>query len=85
MIVLSASMPISPQGAGVMEFFAVLLTRPQGATVAQAFALALSLRVVQMLWNLTGGLVVLRGGYSQPAEVDGDENVLPASPASAAA
>ena len=84
-IVLSASMPISPQGAGVMEFFAVLLTRPQGATVAQAFALALSIRVVQMLWNLTGGLVVLRGGYSQPAEVDGDESVLPASPVSAAA
>ena len=84
-IVLSASMPISPQGAGVMEFFAVLLTRPQGATVAQAFALALSIRVVQMLWNLTGGLVVLRGGYGQPAGIDGDESVLPESPVSAAA
>lgn len=66
-IVLAASMPISPQGAGVMEFFAVLLTRPQGATVAEAFALALSIRVVQILWNLTGGLFVLRGGYGQPA------------------
>jgi uncharacterized protein (TIRG00374 family) len=68
MIVLSASMPISPQGAGVMEFFAVLLLRPQGATVAQAFALALCIRAVQILWNLTGGLVVLRGGYGQPQE-----------------
>ena len=66
-IVLSASMPISPQGAGVMEFFAITLTRPQGATVAQAFALALCIRVVQILWNLTGGLLVLRGGYGQPA------------------
>lgn len=84
-IVLSASVPISPQGAGVMEFFAVLLTRPQGATVAQAFALALSIRVVQILWNLTGGILVLRGGYSAPAEVDGDESVLPESPVSAAA
>lgn len=69
-IVLSASMPISPQGAGVMEFFAVLLTKPQGATVAQAFALALSIRVVQILWNLTGGIFVLRGGFSQPQTTD---------------
>ena len=67
-IVLSASLPISPQGAGVMEFFAVLLTQPQGATVSQAFALALSIRAVQMLWNLTGGIFVLRGGYSAPPE-----------------
>jgi uncharacterized protein (TIRG00374 family) len=67
-MVLSASLPISPQGAGVMEFFAVLLTQPQGATVSQAFALALSIRAVQMLWNLTGGIFVLRGGYSAPAE-----------------
>lgn len=66
-MVLSASIPISPQGAGVMEFFAVLLTQPQGATVSQAFALALSIRAVQMLWNLTGGIFVLRGGYSAPA------------------
>src|SRR6185437_2616597 len=29
-IVLSGSIPISPQGAGVMEAFAVLLTRRQG-------------------------------------------------------
>ncbi len=81
-IVLSGSIPISPQGAGVMEFFAVLLTRPQGATVAQAFALALCIRAVHILWNLTGGIFVLRGGYSQPAESDidaeepeSDENV----------
>ncbi len=73
-IVLSASMPISPQGAGVMEFFAVLLTRPQGATVAQAFALALCIRVVQILWNLTGGIFVLKGGYSG---TDGGKGTMP--------
>ena len=67
MIVLAASIPISPQGAGVMEFFAVLLLAPQGATVAQAFALALCIRAVQVLWNLSGGVFVLRGGYGQPA------------------
>ena len=65
-IILAASMPVSPQGAGVMEFFAVTLTRPQGATVAEAFALALCIRAVQILWNLTGGLLVLRGGYGTP-------------------
>ena len=65
-IVLSASIPISPQGAGVMEAFAILLTQPQGATVSQGLALALSIRAVQILWNLTGGIFVLRGGYSAP-------------------
>ncbi|MEL7238749.1 MAG: lysylphosphatidylglycerol synthase domain-containing protein, partial [Planctomycetota bacterium] len=88
-IVLSASMPISPQGAGVMEFFAVLLTKPQGATVSQAFALALSIRVVQILWNLTGGIFVFRGGYSEPAnlddEDDDDDTPLPQSAVPAAA
>ncbi len=74
-IVLAASIPISPQGAGVMEFFAVLLTKPQGATVAQAFALALCIRVVQILWNLTGGFFVLRGGFSQPTQREADEQV----------
>ena len=71
-IVLSGSIPISPQGAGVMEFFAVLLTRPQGATVAQAFVLALCIRALHIFWNLAGGVFVFRGGYSQPTEADPD-------------
>jgi len=65
-IVLSGALPIAPQGAGVMEFFAVHLTRQYGATVSQAFALTMSIRLVQMLWNLTGGIFVLRGGYHAP-------------------
>lgn len=65
-IVLAGSIPISPQGAGVMEFFAILLTRPYGCTVAQAFALTMSIRLVQIVWNLTGGIFVLRGGYHAP-------------------
>jgi uncharacterized protein (TIRG00374 family) len=67
-VVLAGSIPISPQGAGVMEFFAILLTRPQGATVSQAFALTMSIRLVQIFWNLTGGIFVLRGGYHAPTE-----------------
>lgn len=67
-IVLSGSVPISPQGAGVMEFFAILMTRRLGCTIGQAFALTMSIRIVQMLWNLTGGFFVLRGGYHAPTE-----------------
>ncbi len=65
-IVLAGAIPISPQGAGVMEGFAVLLTQHQGVTVSQAFALTMSIRMVQILWNLTGGLFVLRGGFHAP-------------------
>jgi hypothetical protein len=28
----------------------------------------MSIRMVQILWNLTGGLFVLRGGYHQPSD-----------------
>jgi uncharacterized membrane protein YbhN (UPF0104 family) len=72
-IVLAGSIPISPQGAGVMEFFAILLTRSQGVTVSQAFALTMSIRIVQVLWNLTGGLFVLRGGFHAPTEKEQQE------------
>ena len=67
-VVLSGSIPISPQGAGVMEFFAILLTKRQGCTVSQAFALTMSIRIVQILWNLTGGIFVLRGGFHVPTD-----------------
>jgi uncharacterized membrane protein YbhN (UPF0104 family) len=67
-IVLSGSIPISPQGVGVMEGFAILLLRPQGGTIAQAFALTMSIRMVAILWNLTGGVFVLRGGFHVPTE-----------------
>jgi len=69
-IVLVGSIPISPQGAGVMEYFAILLTQRQGATVSQAFALCMSIRMVQIIWNLTGGFFVLRGGYHQPSAAE---------------
>jgi len=72
-MVLAAAIPISPQGAGVMEFFAVLLTRRQGVTVSQAFALAMSIRIVQMLWNLTGVVFVIRGGYHAPSQKEAEE------------
>ena len=87
-VVLSGSIPISPQGAGVMEFFAILLTKRQGCTVSQAFALTMSIRIVQILWNLTGGFFVLRGGFHAPTEQEKqtmDQDVPPDNRASFAA
>jgi len=76
-IVLSGALPISPQGAGVMEFFAIQLTKQYGTTVSQAFALTMSIRIVQMLWNLTGGFFVLRGGYHAPTASEKEEMAQP--------
>jgi uncharacterized protein (TIRG00374 family) len=67
-VVLVGALPLSPQGVGVMEAFAFYLTRGQGATVNQALALTMSIRLVAMIWNMTGGLFVLRGGYHTPSE-----------------
>ena len=72
-IVLVGALPISPQGAGVMEFFAILLTRRQGATVGQAVALTMSIRLVQIGWNLVCGIAVFRGGYGQPPAAEVEE------------
>ena len=74
-VVLVGAIPISPQGAGVMEFFAVTLLNRQGVTVAEAFALTMFIRLVHVFWNLGGGVFVLRGGYSnapdsQPAAAE---------------
>lgn len=80
-VVLSGAIPISPQGAGVMEFFAIQLTRPHGCTVAQAFALAMSIRLVQIFWNLLGGIFVFRGGYHAPTEREQDELTRETEPA----
>lgn len=67
-VALVGAIPISPQGAGVMEYFAILLTRGQGVTISQAFALVMAIRFVQMFWNLVAGLFVIRGGYHAPSE-----------------
>ena len=72
-IVLSGAIPISPQGAGVMEIFAIQLTKQYGTTVSQAVALTMSIRVVQLFWSLLGGILVLRGGYHAPTEKEQEE------------
>jgi hypothetical protein len=72
-IVLVGAIPISPQGAGVMEFFAVILLQKQGATVGQAVALTMSIRFVQIFWNLIGGIWVASGGYHPPTTEERSE------------
>ncbi|MDB5354872.1 MAG: hypothetical protein JWN24_1325 [Phycisphaerales bacterium] len=67
-VTLVGAIPISPQGAGVMEAFAILLTKGHGVTVSQAIALAMAIRFVQMFWNLTAGVFTLRGGFHAPTE-----------------
>jgi uncharacterized protein (TIRG00374 family) len=69
-VVLSGAIPISPQGAGVMEYFAITLLQPRGATNGQAIALTMSIRLVQVLWNLAGGFYVLKGGFHVPNIVE---------------
>ena len=66
-IVLVGSIPISPQGAGVMELLALQLTKGYGTTAGQAFAWTMSFRLIQMAWNMTGGLFVLFGNYHAPS------------------
>lgn len=80
-VVLAGAMPISPQGAGVMEFFAVILTRSQGVTVGQAFALTMSIRLVQIVWNLLAGILVFKGGYTKPTEAEAEQDDPTAEPA----
>jgi glycosyltransferase 2 family protein len=72
-MVLAAAIPISPQGAGVMEYFAIKLLEPQGVTVGQAFALTMSIRLTQIFWNLAGAIFVVRGGFHKPTDVEQKE------------
>jgi uncharacterized protein (TIRG00374 family) len=86
---LVGAIPISPQGAGVMEVFAVQLTQHHGVTVAQAFALVMCVRLTAIFWNLVAGLFALRGGYHAPTEaeqheLDTDEPDEPTGTAAAA-
>ncbi|HEX8325324.1 MAG TPA: lysylphosphatidylglycerol synthase transmembrane domain-containing protein [Tepidisphaeraceae bacterium] len=80
-VVLAGAIPISPQGVGVMEAFAYYFTRQQGATLNQALALTLSIRLVAVFWNLVGGLFVLRGGYHAPTVAEQED--LAATPVAA--
>jgi uncharacterized protein (TIRG00374 family) len=85
-LALVGAIPISPQGVGVMEPLAVELTRRQGVTVSQAFALVMAIRFSQIFWNLLASIFVLRGGYhavtqTEAEELEHDEDEAPGEPA----
>ena len=64
-VFLVGALPIAPpQGVGVIEFFCVKFFNGMlGNSVAQAFALALAMRLIQLVWALPGVLVPLLGSH----------------------
>lgn len=81
---LVAALPIAPpQGVGVMEFFAVqFFSTRLGNSVSQAFALALAIRLIQLVWALPGVLVPLLGAHvPRTSELEEFEHVDHSDPA----
>jgi hypothetical protein len=61
---LIAALPLAPQGLGVMESAYVLFFTYDGQnTASQAVALALLVRLIQLVWALPGALVPLLGAH----------------------
>ncbi len=62
---LIAALPISPpQAVGVMEYFYILFFTAGGAnTASQAVALAVAVRLIQLVWAIPGVLVPLLGAH----------------------
>ncbi|MAH65161.1 MAG: hypothetical protein CMJ27_02040 [Phycisphaerae bacterium] len=63
LIFLAAAIPITWQGAGVMELAAIgILVGDGGATVNQIVGMLLLYRGIEFAWSLLGAVPVLRGG-----------------------
>jgi glycosyltransferase 2 family protein len=61
---LIAAIPSTPQAIGVMESFYVVAFAYRGSSASsQALALALAVRLIQLVWSLPGVLVLLLGGH----------------------
>ncbi|MGD8450633.1 MAG: lysylphosphatidylglycerol synthase transmembrane domain-containing protein [Phycisphaerae bacterium] len=61
---LIAAVPTTPQGLGVVEAAYVLFFTHNGQNAAsQALALALAIRLIQLIWSLPGVLVPLLGAH----------------------
>jgi hypothetical protein len=66
---LAAGVPILPQGFGQMEFVLIeYLARTRLASTSQALMLAIGSRMIQWVWALPGGLVLLFGGHRPSAD-----------------
>lgn len=69
--VLVGAIPISPQGIGVMEGMAYLLMSAMSSRQVHGqdvIALTMSIRLVQMFWNMFGGIFVITGHYRAPSQ-----------------
>ena len=63
LIFLAAAIPVTWQGAGVMELAAIgMLVGDGGITVNQIVGMLLLYRGVEFVWSLVGAVPVLRGG-----------------------
>jgi uncharacterized protein (TIRG00374 family) len=87
---LLAAVPIAPpQAFGVLEYYYVyVFTRGDANTASQAVALALAVRLIQLVWSLPGVLVPLLGAHlpsqRELAELEhtlGQERTADAKPA----
>jgi glycosyltransferase 2 family protein len=82
--VLAGAIPVSPQGIGVMEVTAYVLMSHMSLrqiTGQDVLALTMSIRVVQMFWNMFGGIFVITGHYRPPSQDKDNESGEPASTA----
>jgi uncharacterized protein (TIRG00374 family) len=76
---IAQSLPITPGGAGVGEWFFVYFFKPAGVAAAAAVALSLSYRAVQILVSLIGGLLLLTKHEAQPTASEMQDEALAAS------
>lgn len=61
LVILVGAIPISPQGIGVMEFLAVGLLQSPLASSNQIVGMLLVSRLYQIVYSLTGSLILLKG------------------------
>jgi len=67
LIYIIAAVPISPGGLGLAEAFFVTFFSPAGAAPSEILALALTVRLIPMIWSLPGLVVALTGPKRPPA------------------
>jgi len=68
---LIGSLPVSPQGIGLMEFFTVTALARSGAFPNQVVGMLIMTRVYQMVYSLLGSVFLLQGDIQlHPQEED---------------
>lgn len=81
-ILVIASLPLTPNSLGVWEWAFSVYLIPAGATLEQGLAVALLLRAQTLLTSLLGGILFLSEGRAVPADGVVSEESRPGSPRS---